>query len=89
MLIFTSGTAGSPKAAMLTHGNLLANLEQCQAQPGRSQGADDVVFGVLPFFHIFGLNVVLGLSFIAGAVDPARRAVRPAERARVDRQPRA
>ena len=47
---------------MLTHGNLLANLEQCQAHPGRSQGADDVVFGVLPLFHIFGLNVVLGLS---------------------------
>jgi long-chain acyl-CoA synthetase len=67
VLIFTSGTAGSPKAAMLTHGNLLANLEQCQAHPGRSQQADDVVLAVLPFFHIFGLNVVLGLSFVAGA----------------------
>jgi long-chain acyl-CoA synthetase len=67
VLMFTSGTAGSPKAAMLTHGNLLANLEQCQAHPGRQQGPDDVVFGVLPLFHIFGLNVVLGLSFVAGA----------------------
>ena len=67
VLIFTSGTAGSPKAAMLTHGNLLANLEQCQAHPGRRQTADDVVFGVLPLFHIFGLNVVLGLTFAAGA----------------------
>jgi long-chain acyl-CoA synthetase len=67
VLIFTSGTAGSPKAAMLTHGNLLTNLEQCQAHPGRSQGPTDIVFGVLPLFHIFGLNVVLGLSFVAGA----------------------
>jgi long-chain acyl-CoA synthetase len=67
VLIFTSGTAGSPKAAMLTHGNLHSNLEQCQAHPGRQQGADDVVFGVLPLFHIFGLNVVLGLSLYAGA----------------------
>jgi long-chain acyl-CoA synthetase len=67
VLMFTSGTAGSPKAAMLTHGNLLANLEQCQAHPGRQQGPDDVVLGVLPLFHIFGLNVVLGLSFAAGA----------------------
>lgn len=67
VLIFTSGTAGSPKAAMLTHGNLLSNLEQCQAHPGRQQGADDVVFCVLPLFHIFGLNVVLGLSLVAGA----------------------
>ena len=67
VLIFTSGTAGAPKAAMLTHGNLLANLEQCQAHPGRSQEATDVVFGVLPFMHIFGLNVVLGLSLFAGS----------------------
>jgi long-chain acyl-CoA synthetase len=67
VLIFTSGTAGSPKAAMLTHGNLLANLEQCQAHPARAQRPDDVVLGVLPMFHIFGLNVVLGLTFMAGA----------------------
>ena len=67
VLIFTSGTAGSPKAAMLTHGNLLSNLEQCQAHPGRQQGADDVALGVLPLSHIFGLNVVLGLSLKAGA----------------------
>ena len=67
VLVFTSGTAGSPKAAMLTQGNLLANLEQCQGLPGRAQGPDDVVLGVLPLFHIFGLNVVLGLSFVSGA----------------------
>jgi long-chain acyl-CoA synthetase len=67
VLIFTSGTAGASKAAQLTHGNLLANLDQCQAHPGRAQTPDDVAFGVLPFFHIFGLNVVLGLTFVAGA----------------------
>jgi long-chain acyl-CoA synthetase len=67
VLIFTSGTAGAPKAAMLSHGNLLANLEQCQAHPGRAQLPSDVAFAVLPFFHIFGLNVVLGLSLVAGA----------------------
>jgi long-chain acyl-CoA synthetase len=67
VLIFTSGTAGSPKAAMLTHGNLMSNLQQCQAHPGQHQGPDDITLGVLPFFHIYGLNVVLGLSFLAGA----------------------
>lgn len=67
VLIFTSGTAGAPRAAMLTHGNLLANLEQIQAFEGRAQHADDVSFGVLPTFHIFGLNVVLGLSLAAGS----------------------
>jgi long-chain acyl-CoA synthetase len=64
VLMFTSGTAGSPKAAMLTHGNLLANL----SQSGRTSGSrpTDVVLGVLPLFHIFGLNVVLGQTLYAG-----------------------
>ena len=66
VLMFTSGTAGSPKAAMLTHGNLLSNLEQVQASPGRAQEAGDVSFGVIPLFHIFGLNVVLGGAMHAG-----------------------
>ena len=64
-LIFTSGTAGSPRAAMLSHGNLLANLEQARSTDGIRE--DDVVFGVLPMFHIFGLNVVLGLTLARGA----------------------
>jgi long-chain acyl-CoA synthetase len=52
---------------MLTHGNLLANLEQVEAHPERAIAATDVVLGVLPLFHIFGLNVVLGGSLHAGA----------------------
>lgn len=66
LLIFTSGTAGSPRAALLSHANLLANIDQ-----GRSAEAqidsEDIVYGVLPMFHIFGLNVVLGLSLANGA----------------------
>ncbi|MCU0268532.1 MAG: AMP-binding protein [Acidimicrobiales bacterium] len=67
VLMFTSGTAGSPRAAMLTHGNLLANLHQLQGHAGRRMEPTDVTFGVLPMFHIFGLNVALGLSLLAGA----------------------
>jgi long-chain acyl-CoA synthetase len=67
VLIFTSGTSGEARAAMLTHGNLLANLEQIQQSEGRRQDPDDVSLGVLPMFHIFGLNVVLGLSLFAGS----------------------
>jgi len=67
VMIFTSGTAGSPKAAMLTHGNLYANIRQAVAASEGDQGPGDVVFGVLPLFHIFGLNVVLGVSLFAGS----------------------
>ncbi len=63
--MFTSGTAGSPKAAVLTHNNLFTNIQQ--ANVAEHIDASDVVFGVLPLFHIFGLNVVLGLSLAGGA----------------------
>jgi long-chain acyl-CoA synthetase len=64
-LLFTSGTAGSPKAAMLTHGNLRSNFDRLGAD-GPPERTDDVVLGVIPLFHIFGLNVVLGLALATG-----------------------
>ena len=65
VMLFTSGTAGSPKAAMLSHGNLQSNLDQL-AQVRKLDGTD-VVYGVLPLFHIFGLNVVLAYSLMRGS----------------------
>jgi long-chain acyl-CoA synthetase len=67
VLLFTSGTAGAPKAAMLTHGSLTANIRQVLDHPGLRVHATDVTFGALPFFHVFGLNVVLGVGLAAGA----------------------
>jgi long-chain acyl-CoA synthetase len=52
---------------MLSHGNLLANIEQVQAEPERAQDGSDVALGVLPLFHIYGLNVVLGASLAGGS----------------------
>lgn len=60
-LLYTSGTSGRPRAAMLTHRALLANIEQiAQVEPPLIHG-DDVVLGVLPLFHVYGLNAVLGV----------------------------
>jgi long-chain acyl-CoA synthetase len=67
VLLFTAGTAGAPKAAMLTHGNLISNIRQVLDHPGLALTAKDVSLGVLPFFHVFGLNAVLGLGLAAGA----------------------
>jgi long-chain acyl-CoA synthetase len=71
VLLFTSGTAGLPRAAMLTHGNLRANIDQIRATTASPAAgpatADDVALGVIPLFHIFGLNAVLGLALTVGA----------------------
>ena len=66
VLLFTSGTAGAPRAAMLTHGNLAANIGQVQSHPGLMVGPDDVGLATLPFFHVFGLNVALGVALTGG-----------------------
>jgi long-chain acyl-CoA synthetase len=60
VLLYTSGTSGRPRAAMLTHRALLANLEQVARADPPMIAADDVVLGVLPLFHVYGLNAVLG-----------------------------
>lgn len=68
VLMFTSGTAGSPKAAMLSHGNLGVNIRQVMSHPGLSFADEEVVLGVLPVFHIMGLNSMLGVAMAKGAV---------------------
>ncbi len=66
VLLFTSGTAGAPRPAMLTHGNLSSNIDQVLANPARPEGADEVALCVLPLFHVFGLNALLGVTLRVG-----------------------
>jgi long-chain acyl-CoA synthetase len=63
-IIYTSGTTGRPKGAMLTHYNLVNNAMTVANM--RSTDPNDVVFGVLPFFHIFGQTSVLNASIYLG-----------------------
>jgi acyl-CoA synthetase (AMP-forming)/AMP-acid ligase II len=64
-LPFSSGTTGLPKGVMLTHRNLVANVLQSESLLETS--ADDVVIGVLPFFHIYGMTVIMNLALRNGA----------------------
>jgi long-chain acyl-CoA synthetase len=66
-LLFTSGTAGFPKAAVLTHASLRSNLDQMEMRAGLALSPDDVSLLLVPVFHIFGLNAVLGLSLFVGS----------------------
>lgn len=59
-LLYTSGTSGNPRGAMLTQRALLANIDQVAAARGAMVQPDDVVLGLLPLFHVYGLNGVLG-----------------------------
>jgi long-chain acyl-CoA synthetase len=65
VLATTLGTSADPKIVMLSHRALLAHLQQVSGY-GLLDG-DSVVLGVLPFFHAYGLNAVLGTSLAAGA----------------------
>jgi acyl-[acyl-carrier-protein]-phospholipid O-acyltransferase / long-chain-fatty-acid--[acyl-carrier-protein] ligase len=63
-IIFSSGSTGVPKGVMLTHANLVSNIEAANQvfhlQP------DDVMLGVLPFFHSFGFTATLWLPLCIG-----------------------
>jgi acyl-CoA synthetase (AMP-forming)/AMP-acid ligase II len=63
-LPYSSGTSGLPKGVMLTHYNLVAQL--CQAEPVMGGDEKDVAMAVLPFFHIFGMALVLLLRLWRG-----------------------
>ncbi len=61
MILYTSGTTGHPKGGELTHGNLISNTEVARADIVRA-GPDDVIFGGLPLFHVFGQTVALNVA---------------------------
>ena len=63
-IVFSSGSTGVPKGVMLSHRNILSNLDAV-AQLFHLR-PDDVMVGVLPFFHSFGFTVTLWLPAVSG-----------------------
>jgi acyl-CoA synthetase (AMP-forming)/AMP-acid ligase II len=65
VLPYSSGTTGLPKGVMLTHYNLVANVLQSACV--LAVGEADTMLGVLPFFHIYGMVVIMNLALHLGA----------------------
>ena len=64
-ILYTSGTTGRSKGAMLSHGNLLSNALTLKALWGWQ--SDDVLLHILPIYHVHGLFVALHGALLAGA----------------------
>jgi acyl-CoA synthetase (AMP-forming)/AMP-acid ligase II len=70
VLPYSSGTTGFPKGVMLTHHNLVANITQCSEVPSAPETElrkDDIVLGLLPFYHIYGMVVIMSWALYKGA----------------------
>jgi len=63
-ILFTSGSEGMPKGVVLTHANILANVNQAAARVDFNKA--DKVFNVLPVFHSFGLTAAMVLPLVSG-----------------------
>jgi len=64
LLQYTGGTTGFPKGVMITHENLVSNAAMCGAWLYKSKPGQEVVLGVLPFFHVYGMTTVMILSVL-------------------------
>ncbi|WP_410482773.1 long-chain-fatty-acid--CoA ligase [Sphingomonas sp. A2-49] len=67
VLQYTGGTTGVPKAAMLSHANIVANTDAMLVHVGGESADQDRVLGVLPLFHVFALTNVLTFATLVGA----------------------
>jgi acyl-[acyl-carrier-protein]-phospholipid O-acyltransferase/long-chain-fatty-acid--[acyl-carrier-protein] ligase len=63
-VIFTSGSTGDPKGVVLSHRNILSNVQQVEEQVHLAP--DEVVLGILPFFHSFGFTVTIWTALALG-----------------------
>ncbi|WP_186576217.1 AMP-binding protein [Aquibacillus kalidii] len=67
LLQYTGGTTGYPKGVMLTHYNLVANVQMCEVWIHKKSDKQNIVLGVLPFFHVYGMTTVMNYAVLTGS----------------------
>ncbi len=67
LLMFTSGTAGSPRIAVLSHGNVAASIEQSRSSAPGLADKNHVILGVMPLTHVLGIVSVVAVAISVGA----------------------
>nr|WP_295972753.1 AMP-binding protein [uncultured Bacillus sp.] len=66
LIQYTGGTTGFPKGVMLTHKNLVVNTLMCTTWLYKYKRGEEIVLGVIPFFHVYGLTTVMILAIMQG-----------------------
>ena len=66
VLQYTGGTTGTPKGVVLTHGNITANIRQCRMWFKAAKDGEETIMGVLPFFHVFAMTVIMNFAIASG-----------------------
>jgi long-chain acyl-CoA synthetase len=64
--MYTGGTTGISKGAILTHRNILANALQVKSWVNDFQEGKEIILGALPFFHSYGMSTALNLALVGG-----------------------
>lgn len=67
LLQYTGGTTGNPKGVMLTHYNLVSNVQMCEAWLYKTKETKQRVLAILPFFHVYGMTTVMNFSVMQGS----------------------
>ncbi|NLA11585.1 MAG: long-chain fatty acid--CoA ligase [Firmicutes bacterium] len=62
--MYTGGTTGVPKGAVLTHGNILANALQAKEWLQHYEEGKEIGLGALPFFHSYGMSIAMNLCLV-------------------------
>src|SRR5699024_5214004 len=79
LIQYTGGTTGHPKGVMLTHFNLVANVNMVTSWMYKLDENAESVLGVLPFFHVYGMTTVMNLSIMFRSEDYQEVEINPRE----------